>query len=140
MNAAALSRPLAALGRATLALMAATGRLSLFVGETLSHLLRPPFYLREFWLACLNIGWLSLPVVGMTALFTGAALALHRRLPVLAPERHAAGVSTPCCTPEASPNYLLTPSCEHAPSTAAVSCTQARTTTRRAASAGPCTR
>ncbi|WGT49990.1 MlaE family ABC transporter permease [Thioclava nitratireducens] len=77
MTATALSRPLATLGRATLALLAQTGRLSRFVSETLSHLLRPPFYLREFWLACLNIGWLSLPVVGMTALFTGAALALQ---------------------------------------------------------------
>jgi conserved hypothetical integral membrane protein len=73
----ALTSPLAALGRATLALFAATGRLTFFVGQTLSHLIRPPFYAREFWLACLNIGWLSLPVVGMTALFTGAALALQ---------------------------------------------------------------
>ncbi|KEP71227.1 ABC transporter permease [Thioclava sp. BHET1] len=69
--------PLAALGRATLGALGATGRVTLFAGETLSHLVRPPFYFNEFWRACLNIGWLSLPVVGLTALFTGAALALQ---------------------------------------------------------------
>ncbi|NJM84506.1 MAG: ABC transporter permease, partial [Tabrizicola sp.] len=36
-----------------------------------------PFYLREFLHALLQIGWLSLPVVGLTALFTGGALALQ---------------------------------------------------------------
>lgn len=77
MSAGAITAPLALLGRATLGLLAATGRRALFAGETIGHLLRPPFYAREFWLACLNIGWLSLPVVGMTALFTGAALALQ---------------------------------------------------------------
>jgi phospholipid/cholesterol/gamma-HCH transport system permease protein len=37
----------------------------------------PPFYPREFGQALLQIGWFSLPVVGMTALFTGGALALQ---------------------------------------------------------------
>ncbi|MEL6889616.1 MAG: ABC transporter permease [Pseudomonadota bacterium] len=68
---------LAALGRSVLALLAAIGRVALFAGATLSHLIRPPFYPREFGLALLNIGWLSLPVVGLTALFTGGALALQ---------------------------------------------------------------
>ena len=77
MSSASLTTPLAALGRATLGLMAATGRLAMFAGSAISHLFRPPFYIAEFWRACLNIGWLSLPVVGLTALFTGAALALQ---------------------------------------------------------------
>ncbi|MEL6564006.1 MAG: ABC transporter permease [Pseudomonadota bacterium] len=68
---------LAALGRTVLALLGAIGRVTLFGGATLSHLVRPPFYPREFGLALLNIGWLSLPVVGLTALFTGGALALQ---------------------------------------------------------------
>mgnify|MGYP001793659357 CR=1 FL=1 len=68
---------LAALGRSVLALLAAIGRVALFAGATLGHLFRPPFYPREFGLALLNIGWLSLPVVGLTALFTGGALALQ---------------------------------------------------------------
>lgn len=40
-------------------------------------MIRPPFYGREFGIALLNIGWLSLPVVGLTAIFTGGALALQ---------------------------------------------------------------
>ena len=38
---------------------------------------RPPFYVREFLQALIQIGWLSLPVVGLTAFFTGGALALQ---------------------------------------------------------------
>jgi phospholipid/cholesterol/gamma-HCH transport system permease protein len=40
-------------------------------------MLRPPFYGRETLTALLHIGWLSLPVVGLTAIFTGGALALQ---------------------------------------------------------------
>ncbi len=69
--------PVARLGRTTLGLLAAIGRIALFAGQVLSHLLRPPFYLREFGHAVLQIGWFSLPVVGMTAVFTGGALALQ---------------------------------------------------------------
>ncbi len=67
----------AAVGALVLGLLAAIGRLALFTGQTLSHLLRPPFYWREFGNAVLNIGYFSLPVVGLTALFTGGALALQ---------------------------------------------------------------
>ena len=70
-------RALAALGRAVLALLAVVGRISLFAAETVSHLVRPPFYPREFGHALLTIGWYSLPVVGLTTLFTGGALALQ---------------------------------------------------------------
>lgn len=57
--------------------MASFGRVALFALEVLSHLVRPPFYLREFGVAVMQVGWYSLPVVGMTALFTGGALALQ---------------------------------------------------------------
>lgn len=72
-----LTAPLARMGRMVLAALAATGRLAHYAAETVSHLARPPFYIREFLHACLQIGWLSLPVVGLTAVFTGAALALQ---------------------------------------------------------------
>lgn len=72
-----LVTPVAHLGRATLALLAAIGRVTLFAMATLSHLFRPPFYWREFLNALLTIGYFSLPVVGLTALFTGGALALQ---------------------------------------------------------------
>ena len=68
---------LAKIGRTALGLLAAVGRVSLFAGATLTHLIRPPFYPREVGLALLHIGWLSLPVVGLTAIFTGGALALQ---------------------------------------------------------------
>jgi phospholipid/cholesterol/gamma-HCH transport system permease protein len=72
-----LLAPLAALGRLALAALAATGRVALFAAGVLSHLVRPPFYPREFAAALMQIGWFSLPVVGLTALFTGGALALQ---------------------------------------------------------------
>ncbi|WP_120635602.1 ABC transporter permease [Ruegeria sp. EL01] len=68
---------LGGLGRAVLGLLAAFGRVALFALDAISHIIRPPFYPREFGLALLNIGWLSLPVVGLTAIFTGGALALQ---------------------------------------------------------------
>ena len=68
---------LAAVGRLVLGILAAIGRVSQFAGATLGHMIRPPYYPREFALALLNIGWLSLPVVGLTAIFTGGALALQ---------------------------------------------------------------
>lgn len=67
----------AAVGQSTLALLQGIGRVTLFMLHALSHVLRPPFYPREFWAAVLHIGYFSLPVVGLTALFTGGALALQ---------------------------------------------------------------
>ncbi len=69
--------PLAGLGRSVLALLAAIGRVAIYAGSSVSHILRPPWYPREFLLALMHIGWFSLPVVGLTAIFTGAALALQ---------------------------------------------------------------
>ncbi len=70
-------RPLAALGRAVLGALAGLGRVGIFAALTVSHLARPPFYFREFGQALLAIGYFSLPVVGLTAVFTGGALALQ---------------------------------------------------------------
>lgn len=72
-----LLRPLSRIGRFTLMSLAGVGRLALFLIQTFTHIVRPPFYLREFGQAVLNIGYFSLPVVGLTALFTGGALALQ---------------------------------------------------------------
>ena len=65
------------IGAAVLGALAALGRLIVFTGSTLRHLVTPPFYAREFGNALFQIGFLSLPVVGLTALFTGGALALQ---------------------------------------------------------------
>jgi phospholipid/cholesterol/gamma-HCH transport system permease protein len=72
-----LSAALAALGRPVLASLAALGRVAIYAGQTIAAVARPPFYTREFMQALLHIGWLSLPVVGLTAIFTGGALALQ---------------------------------------------------------------
>ncbi|MBQ4823686.1 ABC transporter permease [Leisingera sp. HS039] len=74
MNPIAL---LARLGRTALAGLSAVGRAALFALRAFSHMVRPPYYPRELLQALLNIGWLSLPVVGLTAIFTGGALALQ---------------------------------------------------------------
>ena len=64
-------------GRAALDTCVGTGRLALFAVEGLSHVVRPPFYGRMFGRAMLEIGYLSLPVVALTAVFTGMVLALQ---------------------------------------------------------------
>ncbi|MDV7145020.1 ABC transporter permease [Tropicimonas sp. TH_r6] len=74
---AAITRPLAAIGRPVLAGLASIGRMVLFAAAVISHIFRPPWYPREFLHAVMTIGWYSLPVVGLTALFTGGALALQ---------------------------------------------------------------
>jgi phospholipid/cholesterol/gamma-HCH transport system permease protein len=68
---------LARLGRPTLGALAALGRIALYAAHTLAAALRPPFYPREFATALLQVGWLSLPVVALTSIFTGGALALQ---------------------------------------------------------------
>lgn len=77
MNASVILTPVATIGRATLATFANIGRIAIFAGHIVSHMVRPPFYPREFLQALMQIGWFSLPVVGLTALFTGGALALQ---------------------------------------------------------------
>lgn len=72
-----LLAPLAMLGQFTLMLLGSIGRVSIFTLRSFSHIFRPPFYPRELASALLNVGWLSLPVVGLTAVFTGGALALQ---------------------------------------------------------------
>jgi phospholipid/cholesterol/gamma-HCH transport system permease protein len=68
---------LAAIGRGVIAVCHAAGALALFAASGLSHLVRPPFYARQFGRALLDIGYFSLPVVALTAVFTGMVLALQ---------------------------------------------------------------
>src|SRR5271167_2900328 len=67
----------AMIGRAVIGLCRGAGSLALFALEGLSHLVRPPFYWRMFGRALLEIGYFSLPVVALTAVFTGMVLALQ---------------------------------------------------------------
>ena len=68
---------LATIGRAVLGMLAAIGQIALFAIETITHLARPPWYPREFGVQLMQIGYFSLPVVGLTTIFTGGALALQ---------------------------------------------------------------
>ena len=69
--------PLQAIGHGVLALFEAVGRLSLFALEATSHCARPPFYPRLLLRQMVEIGFYSLPVVGLTGLFAGMVLALQ---------------------------------------------------------------
>lgn len=68
---------LSSIGRVFIEFLASAGRLTLFLANSLVQGLQPPYYfrqmLRQFW----EIGYLSLPVVGLTAFFTGMVLALQ---------------------------------------------------------------
>ncbi len=65
------------LGRTFLIFLEATGRLVIFTSMAVSHCVRPPFYPRLIVRQMIEIGYYSLPVVGLTAIFTGMVLALQ---------------------------------------------------------------
>ncbi|MFC0199304.1 MlaE family ABC transporter permease [Paracoccus rhizosphaerae] len=67
--------PLRAIGRPALRVTRGIGAVTLFAVRGLAGL--RPFPWWAILAQLLQIGWLSLPVVGLTALFTGAALALQ---------------------------------------------------------------
>ena len=68
---------LASIGAAVFAFLAAVGQLVIFAGQSLGAGLTPPYYPRLILRQVVYIGYFSLPVVGLTALFTGMVLALQ---------------------------------------------------------------
>ncbi|MEE2761296.1 MAG: ABC transporter permease [Pseudomonadota bacterium] len=65
------------LGHFTFGFLATAGRIMVFTGTALSHAVRPPFYPRIIGKQMIEIGYFSLPVVGLTAVFAGMVLALQ---------------------------------------------------------------
>jgi phospholipid/cholesterol/gamma-HCH transport system permease protein len=65
------------LGGTALGFFSAVGRLAEFTGKGVAHCFTPPFYPRLLWRQMVEIGYYSLPVVGLTTLFTGMVLALQ---------------------------------------------------------------
>jgi len=65
------------IGRTILRFFQSAGSLTMFAAEGLSHCFRPPFYWRHILRQMIEIGYYSLPVVGLTAIFTGMVLALQ---------------------------------------------------------------
>ncbi|MBT3559025.1 MAG: ABC transporter permease [Rhodospirillales bacterium] len=69
--------PLQRIGRVVISFLAAVGRLTMFMSSALSHCVRPPFYPRIIVRQMVEIGYYSLPVVGLTGVFAGMVLALQ---------------------------------------------------------------
>jgi phospholipid/cholesterol/gamma-HCH transport system permease protein len=67
----------ATIGRVFLAYMAQIGRLAVFTVDAVTACFRPPIYWSLIIQQIMRIGYFSLPVVGLTAFFTGGALALQ---------------------------------------------------------------
>lgn len=65
------------IGRLALGFFATVGKLAFFTKEAVFHVFSPPFYFRQILAQLMHIGYTSLPVVGLTALFTGGVLALQ---------------------------------------------------------------
>ncbi len=69
--------PLAQIGMVVRALFEEVGKLTVFTKNALFPGLVPPTYVRQILQQMLRIGYNSLPVVGLTAFFTGGVLALQ---------------------------------------------------------------
>jgi phospholipid/cholesterol/gamma-HCH transport system permease protein len=69
--------PFAAIGRGTIGVLSEIGRFSAFAGRAIASIFSPPLFIGQFLRQCWQIGYLSLPVIGITAVFIGAALALN---------------------------------------------------------------
>ncbi len=67
----------AAIGATILHLFQSIGALAVFISRAVTHVFLPPFFPRLIGRQIIDIGYYSLPVVGMTALFTGMVLALQ---------------------------------------------------------------
>lgn len=66
-----------AVGRTSLDFLQTLGAVALFALRGVAAALTPPWFFRQVMRQLGAIGYLSLPVVGLTAVFTGAALALN---------------------------------------------------------------
>ncbi|MDA0902356.1 MAG: ABC transporter permease [Proteobacteria bacterium] len=67
----------AKIGSVTLFYIAKIGDIFIFIGSTVKNCFTPPFYPRLILKQIIEIGYFSLPVVGLTAIFSGAVLALQ---------------------------------------------------------------
>lgn len=66
-----------AIGKTILSFFQMVGRLSVFFARSLFYVIFPPYYGRQIMRHFIDIGYYSLPVIGMTTLFTGMVLALQ---------------------------------------------------------------
>jgi phospholipid/cholesterol/gamma-HCH transport system permease protein len=69
--------PITAIGRSFLGALRTAGAVVLFAGRGVIAFVSPPWFPGQLGRQIVGIGYFSLPVVGLTAVFTGAALALN---------------------------------------------------------------
>src|SRR5471032_1817247 len=67
----------ARIGHAVITVLAHIGRFTQFTVQALAALVSPPIYTRLILSQMMRIGYYSLPVVGLTAFFTGGVMALQ---------------------------------------------------------------
>ena len=65
------------IGATLLGFLQKIGVLAYFIGRSVWHVFTPPYFPKQLARQLIDIGYYSLPVVGMTALFTGMVLALQ---------------------------------------------------------------
>lgn len=65
------------IGKMFIAFLSSIGSISMFLLKCISSGFMPPYYWKQIWQQALQIGYFSLTVVGMTALFTGMAMTLQ---------------------------------------------------------------
>lgn len=65
------------IGASLLGILEHIGGILYFTATTVNKIFSRPFYTKIFVVQCINIGYYSLPVVGMTTLFAGMVLALQ---------------------------------------------------------------
>ncbi|MDR1597417.1 MAG: ABC transporter permease [Holosporales bacterium] len=68
---------LAYIGRHTINLCTSYGQYIIFLYNSVQKGLSPPYYWRQILIQLKDVGFYSLPVIGLTAIFTGAVLALQ---------------------------------------------------------------
>lgn len=68
---------LSGVGKVVINFLEVTGRVSIFCFNVIIGVFRRPLYLKSTLEQMIEIGYYSLPVVGLTAIFTGAVLALQ---------------------------------------------------------------
>ena len=68
---------LTSLGRSILGFSESVGRLFLFIYQIIVNVWKPPFNFKTLKYQLIEVGFYSLPVVGLTAIFSGMVLALQ---------------------------------------------------------------
>jgi phospholipid/cholesterol/gamma-HCH transport system permease protein len=70
-------QPVRSVGKSVLDMLKTAGRVAMFAARGVAAVFSPPWFPTQLGRQLVGVGYFSLPVVGLTAVFTGAALALN---------------------------------------------------------------